>query len=340
LQDVKLRYYTSMSHNNKGLILLALPPDFIPPGAKDRILGAADGRDLRVSISAAEIEGFLDAIEIGFGDVPFSLIPRMPRLRWVQLWSAGADWLQQYPQVKSLPFTLTNTSGMHGQQITEHIFGLIFAWNRRFVPAFAAQGRHEWRRPASKTLDSLAGKTMLIAGYGAIGVRTAQAALAFGMEVIGVRRSPPAPEEQGAVPGLTLAAAGDLPALLPRADLVVNILPLTQDTRHFFGEVQFGLMKPSALYVNVGRGPTTDEAALVRALRDRGIAGALLDVTEKEPLPPDSPLWDMENVILTAHYAGFHRDYDTIALEIALDNLGRYIRGEALRYVVDKEAGY
>jgi phosphoglycerate dehydrogenase-like enzyme len=99
-------------------------------------------------------------------------------------------------------------------------------------------------------------------------------------------------------------------------------------------------MKNTALYVNVGRGPTTDESALIEVLRNKTIGGALLDVTETEPLPPESPLWDMENVILTGHYAGFQPGYDQPALEIALDNLGRYIRGEPLRHLVDKNAGY
>jgi phosphoglycerate dehydrogenase-like enzyme len=328
-----------MEQKNKGLILIALPPDFIPPGAPERIIAAAGGREIRVSTDLAEIEGFLDKIEIGFGDVPFSLIPRMPRLQWVQLWSAGADWLQQHPAVKALPFRLTNTSGMHRQQITEHLFGLIIAWNRRFPAAFAAQGRHEWLRISGRQLSVLPGKTMLILGYGAIGEQTARAALAFGMRVIGVRRYVP-PAVEAAVPDLTVEAADKLLSLLPQADIVVNILPLTQDTRHSFGKAQFGAMKQSALYANVGRGATTDEAALIAALRDKRIAGALLDVTEQEPLAPDSPLWDLENVILTAHYSGLHPGYDAIALEIALDNLGRYLRGETLLNLVDKERGY
>lgn len=319
--------------------MLALGPGFIPPGTEERILQAAGGRTLRVSTDPAEIEEFLEDIEIGLGNVPFALIPRMPRLRWVQLWSAGADWLQQYPEVKALPFALTNTSGMHRQQITEHLFGLIFAWNRRFPRSFAAQGRREWLHPSMEELSVLAGKTMLILGYGAIGEMTARAALVFGMRVIGLRRHlPPAGETPEA--NLTVLTVDALASQLPRADIVVNILPLTQDTRRFFGRTEFGLMKESALYASVGRGATTDEEALIRALEDKAIAGALLDVTETEPLPGDSPLWGMENVILTAHYSGMCRDYDTAALEIALDNLDRYIRGAPLLNLVDKTAGY
>jgi phosphoglycerate dehydrogenase-like enzyme len=326
---------------NKGLILLALPPDRIPAGAEEKIRRAGDGRDLRITANKAEIEPILDAIEIGFGDVPFSLISRMPLLKWVQLWSAGADRLQQYPEIKVLPFQLSSASGMHGPQITEHIFALLLAWNRRLVKALALQSRHEWRQVRAGELPVLSGKTMLILGYGAIGKTVARAALAFGMRVIGVRRRIPAAGTAGAEePGVTLAPSPELPEYLPLADVVVNILPLTPDTRRFFGPAEFAAMKREALYVNVGRGATTDEEALIEALRSERIAGALLDVAEREPLSPDSPLWNMENVIITGHYAGLRADYDQLALDIALDNLGRYIRGEALRNLVDKERGY
>jgi phosphoglycerate dehydrogenase-like enzyme len=342
---------------NKGIILLALPPDRVPPGAEEKIRRAGDGRDLRIVSKKAEIEPFLDSVEIGFGDMPFSLIPRMPRLRWLQLWSAGADRLQQYPEVKALPFLLTSASGMHGQQLTEHIFALLLAWNRRLVKALALRDRHEWRQIRAGELPVLSGKTMLILGYGAIGKALARAALAFGMRVAGIRRHIPAAETGGKTggktggeisagasgpedPDITLAAPPELPEYLRRSDVVVNILPLTPDTKHFFGQAEFAAMKREALYINVGRGATTDEEALIEALNAGRIAGALLDVAEQEPLPPDSPLWNMENVILTGHYAGLRADYDLLALDIALDNLGRYIRGEALRNLVDKERGY
>jgi phosphoglycerate dehydrogenase-like enzyme len=329
------------TQNNGGIILLALPPNRVPAGAEERLRQAGDGRDVRITSGKAEIEPLLDSVEIGLGDVPFSLISRMPRLRWVQLWSAGADRMQKYPELKALPFQLTSASGMHGQQLTEHIFALLLAWNRRLAKALALQSRHEWRQIGPGELPVLSGKTMLILGYGSIGKTAARAAQAFGMRVIGVRRSIPAIDAAGpAEPDITLASSPELPEYLARADVVVNILPLTPDTRHCFGQAEFALMKRDALYINVGRGATTDEAALIEALRSGRIAGALLDVAEQEPLPPDSPLWDMENVILTGHYAGLRADYDLLALDIALDNLGRYIRGEPLRNLVDKERGY
>jgi phosphoglycerate dehydrogenase-like enzyme len=330
----------------KGILVIALPSSRLPVDTKERIQRVSGGREVLITQDKDELERILDNIEIGFGDVPFSLLPRMPRLKWVQLWSAGADKLQDHPELKNLPFLLTSTSGMHGRQLTEHIFAFLLAWSRRLPQAFAAQKEHRWYNPGFNALPVLAGKTMLILGYGAIGRETAQAAQVFGMQVIGVRRHIPAALPQG--PSLKPAPAdpirveevSQLEKLLPLADVVVNLLPLTQDTRHFFGKPLFTAMKSSAVYINVGRGGTTDEGVLMETLKSKGIAGALLDVMETEPLPPDSPLWDLENLILTGHYAGLRPDYDDLALEIALDNLSRYVQGEPLKNLVDKKVGY
>jgi phosphoglycerate dehydrogenase-like enzyme len=177
---------------------------------------------------------------------------------------------------------------------------------------------------------------MLILGYGAIGEKTAQAAHGFGMKVIGLRRRDVSLVEGG----VRIESASKLRQLLGETDILVNILPFTEDTQNFVGKEEFALMKKSALYVSVGRGQTTDQDALIEALKAKRIAAALLDVTSPEPLPPESPLWDMENVIITSHYAGQHPDYDALAMEITLENLGHYIRGEALRNEVDKNSGY
>ncbi|MDR1175612.1 MAG: D-2-hydroxyacid dehydrogenase [Treponema sp.] len=321
-----------------GIILFSMEADRIPHGAAEKIREAGGGRDLLVTLDDRIIEENLDRIEIGFGDVPFHLLARMPRLAWVQLWSAGADRLQQFPELKDLPFVLTSTSGMHGQQLAEHTFGLILAWNRSFPRAFEARKRKEWLRVNDSETAILEGKNMLILGYGRIGEMMARVAGAFNMKVTGLRRNPG--RSAAGLPGVKVAGMEKLCELLEEADLVVNILPATPETRHIFGAAEFGLMKQGSLYVNVGRGSTTDEAALTEALKTRWIAGALLDVTETEPLPPSSPLWDLDNVIISSHYAGMHPCYGKLALEIALENLGRYVRGEALHGIVDKNLGY
>lgn len=297
-----------------------------------------------ISMDTAEIEPFLDRIEIGFGDVPFDLLPRMPNLKWLQLWSAGADFLLRYPEAKALPFQLTTTSGIHRQQLAEHLFALLLGWNRCLPAALDAQKRHKWLVIVDQKLSVLNGKTMLILGYGDIGRNVARIALGFGMKVIGLRRDPSksvesSPSVEGG-DGIRIEAAANMKALLPEADHVVNILPSTPDTRHIIGAAEFSLMKNSALYINIGRGATTDETAMIEALRLKKIAGALLDVAETEPLPPDSPLWDMDNVILSGHYAGCHPEYSRMAMDMALDNFARYKKGEPLKNLVDKMRGY
>jgi phosphoglycerate dehydrogenase-like enzyme len=330
-------FMQKMTTQQKGMILVSVSPDRLMPRTEELLREAGENRPLLFSMNPSEIEPFLDRIEICMGDAPFGLLSRMTNLRWVQLWYAGADLIQRFPELKDKPFQLTTTSGIHGQQLAEHTFGMILSWNRRLPAAFAAQRRREWLATEDRSIGILEDKTMLILGYGFIGGRIARIALAFGMKVIGLRRNP---AQGGAPEGVRVEAAGKLGDFLPEADYVVNILPATPDTWGFFGEAEFGRMKPEALYINVGRGATTDEAAMIRALESKRIAGALLDVTEQEPLPKESPLWDMDNVILTSHYAGRHPEYGRLALDRALENLGRYVRGEPLNNLVDKNRGY
>jgi phosphoglycerate dehydrogenase-like enzyme len=320
-------------NSEKGVILWAVKQ--APEGVPERIGEIGDGRELVMTLDRDRVEAVADRVEIAFGDIPFDLIPRMPHLKWLQLWSAGVDILQHIPELKTLPFIMTNTSGMHGRQITEHVFGMILTWIRRLHEAYFAQKRREWLTVNPNSLATLEDKTMLILGYGAIGKTLAETARIFGMKLIGVRRHAGAGE-----PGITVLPITQLVEALPQVDYVVNILPLTQDTRHLFGDREFAAMKSGAVYVNVGRGATTDEAALIKALGCGRIGGALLDVMETEPLPPDSPLWNLENALLTPHYAGYHPRYQELALEIALDNLQRYVQGKPLRNLVDKAAGY
>jgi phosphoglycerate dehydrogenase-like enzyme len=324
-----------MENNKKGIILWAV--NQAPEGGPEKIREIGEGRELVMTTDRGMTEAVADRVEIAFGDIPFDLIPRMPRLKWLQLWSAGADILQKIPELKDLPFVMTNTSGMHGRQIAEHVFGMILVWTRRLQEAYLAQRRHEWRQPKPEALTVLEGKTMLILGYGAVGSMIAWAAQSFGMKIIGIRRQSETGYKDKDVRVLPITRLSEV---LPLADYVVNVLPLTQDTYHIFGAGEFAAMRKEAVYVNIGRGPTTDEFALVEALSARRIGGALLDVADTEPLPPDSPLWDLDNVLLTPHYAGWHPQYQEIALKIALENLARYVQGKPLKNLVNKAAGY
>ena len=295
--------------------------------------------DMRVLVTRErdEIEAALDEIEIAAVDFPRDLLPRAHNLRWFQQWGAGADWLLRHPEVADLDFVLTNASGVHPIQITEHIFAMLLAFARRLCRAVRAQERHEWLGYGDQMdVFELHGKTMALVGVGAIGARTAEVATAFGMRVLGERRNPAI-----GAPGVEAMFGSDqLLDVLPEADFVVITAPLTDETRRMIGEREMRAMKPSAYIVNIGRGGIIDEDALVRALQEGWIAGAGLDVFETEPLLQDSPLWDLENVIVTGHYAGATPHYDERAMAIFLDNLRRYRAGDPLCNVVDKKLGY
>lgn len=321
----------------QSILILVLPEHRIPRDAQKRLQDHAKGRSVLIITDKAQLEPLLDQIEIVGGEFPPALISRSPRLRWYQSWYAGADWLQKFPEAKVHPFVLTNSSGIHGVQMSEHLFGMLIAWYRKFPSAFAAQKSHEWLTFTYPDMDVLAGKTMLIVGYGTIGQRVARVGKAFDMKLVGVKRSPtnePDPH------GVTLDVFENLPRRLGEADIVVNILPLTTQTKGLYNKDIFRAMKRDALFVNIGRGGSVNEEDLVEALQTGLIKGALLDVTAEEPLPPFSPLWDLPNLMLTSHFSGFHPQYDELAFQVFLENLDRYNRGEVVRNVIDKNLGY
>jgi phosphoglycerate dehydrogenase-like enzyme len=236
-----------------------------------------------------------------------------------------------------MDFVLTSTSGIHAIQMTEHIFALLLALARELPRAMRLQEGCEWiHQSRHEHLFELAGKTMLLIGVGAIGQRTARVAAAMDMRVLGVRRNP----TLGAPAVDAMFGPGQLVDLLPQADVIVLTVPLTTETRGMIGEPELRAMRSTAYLINVGRGGTVDEEVLARALREGWIAGAGLDVFETEPLPEDSPLWGLDRVIITSHYAGVTPHYHERALEIFLENLQRYQTGEPLRNVVDKQLGY
>jgi phosphoglycerate dehydrogenase-like enzyme len=322
-------------NQNKGIILVTVPKQRFGKSEMEVLRSQAEGREIVHATDRPEMEKYLDKTEILIGFGPWDLPAKMPALRWFQVWSAGVDGFIDHPELKDHAVIITNTSGMHREQITEHIFGMILARNRFFPHVFAAQKKHEWVHPKDSETDTLPGKTMLIIGYGAIGEQTAIAAKAFGMKVIGIRRRPANPGSD-----VRIETMDKLYELLGEADYVVNILPFTGETKNILGKKEFAAFKCGAVYVNVGRGLTNDEDALMAALKSGQLAAALLDVTSVEPLPKESPLWDMENVIITPHYAGFRIKYADLAMEVTLENLKRYNEGQPFINLVDKKAGY
>jgi D-2-hydroxyacid dehydrogenase (NADP+) len=326
-----------------NVLLVCLPPDRLSEADAARVRAAAPDMRVVVTEDRATIEDLLDEVEIAAGWFPLDLIAQAPNLRWLQQWGAGVDWLMREPEVAQLDFTLTNASGVHAIPISEQILAYLLAFARQLPAAVRAQERGTWQKTKREDLFELAGKTMLLIGVGAIGERTAAIASALGIRVLGIRRNPDKVRDDAArgASGVAAVYAPDrLLDLLPEADFVVLTVPLNRATQGMIGERELRAMKDTAYLVNIGRGGTIQEQALILALREGWIAGAGLDVFAEEPLPTTSPLWAMENMIITAHYAGLTPHYDQRALAIFLDNLRRYQAGEPLRNVVDKTEGY
>lgn len=254
-------------------------------------------------------------------------------IRWIQSWGAGVN---DYPlsDMKVRGIWLTNASGVHGPQITESAFAMILAFARGLHRAIPDRMERLWRK--DHTLWEIHGQTIGILGTGAIGSETARIAKAFSMRTLGMSRSGKDAAFFDAVLG-----PDRLDDLLAQSDYVVNALPLTAETEGLMNADRLAKMKPSACYISVGRGQTTDQAALVDALSRRAIAFAGLDVVDPEPLPPDSPLWGLDNVIITPHISGQSSHYNARAMEIFLENLRAYVAtGKPVRNVVDLNLQY
>jgi phosphoglycerate dehydrogenase-like enzyme len=274
-----------------------------------------------------------------------------PNLRWAQLSSAGVDHVLDKPIMRS-PIAITTTSGIHAVPIAEYVFASMLAFVRRLPLALSLQAKREWPKGRWDKLEAveLRGATIGIIGYGSIGREVGRLARAFGMTVFVAKRSPQAREDGGWIaPG-----AGDpqmahadrvygpdrLEEMAAECDFIVVALPLTADTTELVSESVLRAMKPTAYFVNISRGEVVDEEALIRVLQEGAIAGAGLDVFTEEPLPPESPFYDLPNVILTPHVSGSTAAYNERATDLFAENLRRYLAGDTLLNLVDKQRGY
>lgn len=297
--------------------------------------GAFEHADVVFGFWGAELHSALASAapkREGAGELKLSDVA--PTLKWIQLTSAGADRLLNSGFIEA-GVTVTTVSGLHATPISEFVLSAILMFAKGAPQTMRAQLKHEWARFAPRELS---GKTVGIVGLGHIGAEVGRLAKAFGCRVIATKRS--ATEVHRGLYADEIMPASELHRLLGESDFVVLSVPLTQATRGMIGEAELRTMKPTAVLVNIARGPVTVEADLIRALREGWIAGAALDVFEHEPLPPASPLWDMENVILTPHISGGTEIYNQRAVAIFADNLRRYLRGEQLENVVDPARGY
>lgn len=275
--------------------------------------------------------------------VGFSLRPQQflaaKKLQWIHCTAAGVGQLM-FPELRESGVALTNASGVHTIPMAEHVLGMILVLARRFASSFRYQMEGRWAQQEiwdeQLRPRELMGQTLLLIGYGAIGREVARRVRPLGMKIWAVTRSGKGNAEFAD----RMAPFTQLEAVLPEADYVVIAAPETPETLRMFDARRFGAMKPTAFLINVARGTLVDEAALIDTLRRRAIAGAALDVTEQEPLPPESPLWSLDNVFITPHISSVSEFLWDRQTELLLDNLERWFGGQELRNRVDLRRGY
>ena len=298
------------------------------------------------------------APEIGEAQVLYtgSTLPQpedATRLEWVQIHWAGVDHILEHPLYTNTDVAFTNTSGVHAINMGEYVLGLMLAFSHH-IPEMVEDTRTgiwpEWRFRRYLPLE-LRGSTVGILGYGAIGREVARLSKSFGMTVLAMKRN----LRQLAAPDtFTVEGTGDpsgeipdryyppsaLHSMLGECDFVVVLTPLTEATRHLIDSDALRAMKESAYLINVARGDVVDEKALLEALREKSIAGAGLDVFSEEPLPKSSPLWELDNVILSPHIAGNTPQYNKRAVELFVQNLKRFLSGDSLLNEVERSRNY
>ncbi len=287
------------------------------------------------SASKGKLDALLAEAEVIYGfRLPQNVVTLAPKLKWVQVMSAGVNRLLDTDIVES-PVIVTNVSGIHATPIGEFVLGLMLMFVKQAPLCFQLKQEKQWRRFTPAVLRS---RTVGIVGLGSIGREVARLAKAFGMRVLATRRSAKRVGRARYVD--IMFPPSQLRELLAESDFIVLALPLTPETDKFIGEEELRTMKSTAYLINISRGRVVDEEVLVRALDEHWIAGAGLDVFATEPLPTDSRLWDLPNVIFSPHISGGREDYNIRATGVFSENLRRYLDGKRLLNVVDKQKGY
>jgi len=266
--------------------------------------------------------------DIAFGQPEADQCVACPRLLWVHLASAGyttfaGDDIRAPFIARGMP--LTNSSAVYDEPCAQHALAFMVAEARQLPWSIRDQvTTHAWNTPPTRAASFLMkGQTVLLVGYGAIAKRLAELLAPFGLNVVGFRRHPRGDE------AIKVRPLTELFHWLPRADWVIDILPAARETADFFDAAKFAVMKPGAIFINIGRGATVDQIALQAALRGH-LRAAYLDVTVPEPLPPDHPLWKQPNCIITPHVAGGHEDENDRLVALFLGNLDRFVQGQVL----------
>lgn len=272
-----------------------------------------------------------------FGNPSRELYLAAKKLRWIQAPSAGVEFVHRIPELVASDVTLTNTRGAHAATIAEHTFAMLLSLTRALRFFDHAKGCHTWvRGEGYRHLSGIDGKTMGIVGLGNIGRAIAKRAHGFEMNVLAVdAQEVPATEHVKSVWRLDR-----LHDMLREIDVLTISAPITPETRGMIGEKEIRLLKPGSYLLAVSRGGIVQEAPLIAALKDGHLHGAGLDVTETEPLPGDSPLWDVPNLIITPHVSGGSQLTTETMWSIFFENVGHFVKNEPLRNLTDKKLGY
>jgi len=283
-----------------------------------------------------DVQAILQHVEVIIASrLPRGIKSRAPHLRWVQYIGAGLDHLAPPDELIGANYVITNFSGVHAIPLGETVLTMMLTLAKSWSLFHEQQRRHVWQR---HVIGELHGKTVGIIGLGRVGREIARISSCMGMRVVATRRGEPTTVPVDHVE--KVFARSELHALLATSDFVVCSAPATRETYHMLGQTEFQQMKLSAYLINVGRGQLIDEPALVRALEKGWLAGAGLDVFEQEPLPEESPLWDMPNVFLLPHQGSDTFRYMDRGIDLIRENLRRYVEGTPLLNVVDPSRGY
>jgi phosphoglycerate dehydrogenase-like enzyme len=320
--------------DTNAFTFLMLPPqtDLTRQWAK-RLTETVPGMTLVLAEDSETAARTIATADAAYGTLPRDLLAQARQLRWLQAPQAAPPAGYYYPELIAHPLTVTNFREIYNDHISAHILAFVLAFARGLHVFIPQQLRRVWAKPPEdQGVVALPGATALIVGLGGIGAETARLLAAFGVQVLATdARRTDKPD------GVTeLHPADRLDALLPRADFVILTVPHTPATEGFFNATRFRRMKPTAFFINIGRGMTTKLDDLVAALKAGTIAGAALDVYEQEPLPGEHPLWGLPNVLLTPHMAGYGPHLNERRFQIIQDNCRAFTEGRPLRNVVDK----
>ncbi len=312
-----------------------VPPPTFAPAEIQQI--ESQGKDVRLTVTRTldDLNRVLPEVDVIFGSINAEMLANAKNLRWMQHTEAGMESVL-FPDLMKSPVVVTNMARMYAPAISETAIGMLLALTRGFNRYFIPQFQQRKYNP-ERNLVEVDGMTMGIVGMGGLGSATAMRAhYGFNMRILATDAKPmvkPIFVE-------TLREPAWLPEMVPQVDILVSAAPRTRETEGMFNEKVFRSMKKTAYFLNISRGALVDQPALIRALKEGWIAGAGLDVTTPEPLPPDSPLWDCPNLILTCHTSGFSPQRRIRQMGLLAENVRRYANGLPLLNVVDKQRGY